>query len=214
MWRAAVSHWRRRAQRLGWMPALLGLSAGMLLLAACQSVAPVVKVGLVAPFEGRDRALGYDVLYSARLAVREINAAGGIGGTRVALVALDDGGSAEFAVATAESLLIDPAVVAVVGHWLPPTTGVARPLYDAGGLLLLPGGEPPYTAADPALLSPEFVSAYTAVTPFDEVPGPYAGAAYEAFQQLWHVMEQAGQQYGRIDRAAVRASGAAAATGH
>ena len=60
------------------------------LLSACNSVDPVVKIGLVAPFEGENRAIGYDAIYSARLAVREINAAGGIGGHRVALVALDD----------------------------------------------------------------------------------------------------------------------------
>ena len=85
----------------------------------------MVKVGLVAPFEGRHRAIGYDALYSARLAVRELNAAGGIDGTRVALVALDDSGNPEFAAATADSLIVDPNVVAVVGHWLPETTAAA-----------------------------------------------------------------------------------------
>ncbi|MCP5097251.1 MAG: ABC transporter substrate-binding protein, partial [Chloroflexi bacterium] len=64
----------------------------LFLLIGCASVAPVVKIGLVGPFEGQHRAVGYDVIYSARLAVREINAAGGIGGHRVALVALDDSG--------------------------------------------------------------------------------------------------------------------------
>lgn len=198
MWRAAV---KRR------VTALL-LAAGLVLLlggVGCSSVAPVVKVGLVAPFEGRERAVGYDVLYSARLAVREINAAGGIDGTRVALVALDDGGRAEFAAQTAASLLIDPNVVAVVGHWLPETTAVARPLYADGGLAFLAGGAVPFTAGDPAALPAPFVAAYTAVTPFDELPGPYAGAAYEAFNLLWAAMAEAQVQSGRIDRTAVQA---------
>ena len=65
------------------------LLALALLAAGCASVDPVVKIGLVAPFEGRQRAVGYDAIYSARLAVREINAAGGVGGHRVVLVALD-----------------------------------------------------------------------------------------------------------------------------
>lgn len=41
------------------------------LAAGCASVDPVVKIGLVAPFEGRHRAIGYDAIYSARLAVRD-----------------------------------------------------------------------------------------------------------------------------------------------
>lgn len=176
---------------------LLGIISG------CQSVAPVVKVGLVAPFEGRHRDVGYDVLYSARLAIREINAAGGVDGTRVALVALDDGGNPEYAKATADSLLIDPNVVAVVGHWLPETTETAAPIYSQSSLAFLPGGEEPFTASDPALLPPEFVVAYEDVTPFDESPGPYAGSAYDAFQILFQVFDEVQKVNGQIDRQSV-----------
>lgn len=171
-----------------------------LLVIGCRRVDPVVKVGLVAPFEGRHRAVGYDVLYSARLAVREVNAAGGIGGTRVALVALDDSGNPEFAEATAESLVVDPAVVAVVGHWLPETTASARSIYADGGLAFLIGGE---ETVAPQELSPEFAAAYAAVTPFDETPGPYAGPAYEAYESLWRLLEEAHNRYGSITREGV-----------
>ena len=176
------------------------------IISGCHSVAPVVKVGLVAPFEGRHRDVGYDVLYSARLAVREINAAGGIDGTRVALVALDDGGNLEYARATADSLLIDPNVVAVVGHWLPETTKTAAPIYTQGSLAFLPGGEEPFTASDPALLSAEFVVAYEDVTPFDETPGPYAGSSYDAFQLLFQLFREAQKVNGQIDRHSVQAA--------
>ncbi|MCJ7548609.1 MAG: ABC transporter substrate-binding protein, partial [Anaerolineae bacterium] len=54
----------------------------------------IVKVGLVAPFEGSYRHVGYDAVYAARLAVREINAAGGIAGRQLELVAYDDRGDA------------------------------------------------------------------------------------------------------------------------
>ncbi|MCA9948355.1 MAG: ABC transporter substrate-binding protein, partial [Anaerolineales bacterium] len=131
-----------------------------------------MKVGLVAPFEGRDRAIGYDAIYSARLAVREINAAGGIGGYRIALVALDDSGDPELAQGTAESLVIDDNVVAVVGHWRPQTTAVAAPIYASANLAFLAGGESPYQPTDPADLEPDFIERYTAVTPFNEQPGP------------------------------------------
>jgi len=179
---------------------VLGLNFG------CQSVAPVVKVGLVAPFEGRHRDVGYDVLYSARLAVGEINAAGGIDGTRIVLVALDDGGNLESAQATANSLLIDPGVVAVVGHWLPETTETAAPIYAQGNLAFVAGGDDPFAAADPMLYAPEFVASYEEVTPFDESPGPYAGSAYDAFQLLFRMLADAQRADGKIDRQSVLAA--------
>jgi hypothetical protein len=198
-WSAAAENMERRKQQIFLFLVMLAV----LLLSACRGVDPVVKIGLVAPFEGRYRDIGYDVLYSARLAVRQLNAAGGIGGTRVALVALDDSGNPEFAAATADSLIIDPNVVAVVGHWLPETTAVARQHYDESGMTFIAGGEDPYLAVDPAQLPADFVDAYTAVTPFDEVPGPYAGPAYEAYQSLWNLLAQAEERHGAITRETV-----------
>ena len=149
------------------------------------SVDPVVKVGLVAPFEGEDRAIGYDAIYAARLAVRQINEAGGIGGHRVALVALDDSSDIELAQENAESLVVDPNVVAVVGHWLPQTTAVSLPTYQQANLPFIPAGQSPFTETAPETLPSEFHSAYEAVTPFDEKAGEYAGSTYDAFQLLW-----------------------------
>ena len=172
----------------------------------CQSVAPVVKIGLVAPFEGRQRNVGYDVIYSARLAIREINEVGGIGGTRVALVALDDAGNPEYAEATANSLVIDPAVVAVVGHWLPETSDEARSIYAQHKMPFLLGGVEAFAATDPGHLPSDFVSSYAAVTPFDEMPGPYAGPAYDAFQLLFQAFTIAQEKSGVIDRSSVQAA--------
>ena len=174
-----------------------------LLLASCASVQPVVKIGLVAPFEGAQRELGYDAIYAARLAVREINQAGGIGGYRVALVALDDGGDAALAAETAVSLTIDPAVVAVIGHGLGETTAVAQPIYVEANLPLLPLGDPPFTPQDPILLPAEFQTAYNNVTPFDETAGPYAAATYDAMQLLFLAMAEGEAESGAISRDSV-----------
>jgi hypothetical protein len=171
----------------------------VLFLSACASVDPVLKVGLVGPFEGQNRAIGYDVIYSARLAVREINAAGGIGGYRLALVALDDSGDPELAAQAARSLALDPQVVAVIGHWGEETTAVAAPIYAAAGLPFLPAPEP----VDPAALPADFRAAYEAVTPFDETPGPHAGPAYETFQRLWRALADTKEKDGNIDRSGV-----------
>ncbi|MCP4417619.1 MAG: ABC transporter substrate-binding protein [Chloroflexi bacterium] len=160
----------------------------LFLLTACASVQPVVKIGLVAPFEGAQREIGYDAIYAARLAVREINMAGGINGTRVALVALDDGGDEQLAAETAVSLTIDPAIVAVIGHGLVETTAVVTPIYAKAGLPFIPLGNPPFSASDPTLLPADFKEAYSNVTPFDETAGPYAAATYDAMQLLFQAM--------------------------
>ncbi len=201
MWPTAAE--RRRPKAAGWTKA--GLWWLFLLgLVSCGGTAPVVKIGLVAPFEGQYRAVGYDVIYSARLAVREINLAGGVGGYRLELVALDDAGDPELAQQAAASLALDPLVVAVVGHWLSPTTAAAAPIYIQAGLPLLTGGISPLQATPPEQLPASFYAAYTAITPFDEQPGPYAGAAYDAFQLLLAALGQAAQS-GPVDRAAMTA---------
>jgi ABC-type branched-subunit amino acid transport system substrate-binding protein len=184
--------------------AKLFLAALVIVIAGCASVDPVVKIGLVAPFEGRDRAIGYDAIYSARLAVREINAAGGIGGHRVALVALDDRGDVELARQAAASLVIDPAVVAVVGHYAAVTTEAAESIYAQGGLSLLPMGTSPFSPVDPAGLPVEFQEAYAAVTPFDEIAGPFAGPTYDAFGLLGKALAVAEESTGDISRASVQ----------
>ena len=69
-------------KRLGLHLATCCLLTCDLLLATCAfpgSVQPTVKIGLSAPFEGLYRDLGYEVLPAVRLAVRERNAAGGVG---------------------------------------------------------------------------------------------------------------------------------------
>jgi ABC-type branched-subunit amino acid transport system substrate-binding protein len=172
-------------------------------LVSC-SVDPVVKVGLVAPFEGENRAIGYDAIYSARLAVREINAAGGIGGHRVALVALNDNSDTGLAQENAKSLAVDLSVIAVIGHWLPETTAVATPIYAQANLPLIPVGKAPFLEISSDTLPAEFRAAYEAVTPFDETAGEYAGSTYDAFQLLWQALEVAEQTEGNITREGVQ----------
>lgn len=164
-------------------------------MVACQNSPPILKIGLVAPFEGQHRAIGYDVIYSARLAIREINQANGIGGYRLALVAVDDGGTPELAAQAAASLVLDPQVVVVVGHWLTPTTALVEGIYEEAGLPLVPMGEPPLGMFVPAQLPASFQEKYAAITPFEEQAGVYAGTTYDAFQLIFAAMaENAGTQ--------------------
>lgn len=172
-----------------------------LFVSGCQvSVDPVVKIGLVAPFEGQFRPVGYDVIYSARLAVREINAAGGIGGYRIALTALDDSGQDDLAADVAASLGIDPGVVVVIGHWLTSTTQAGLPTYTIDDLPIVMTSVLPFLPTDPQQLPQDFVTNYESVTPFDETAGPYAGPAYDAMYLVFAAMEQAAEESGEISR--------------
>ena len=196
--------------------------AFLLLLAflpACSaSTAPVVKVGLVAPFEGRYRAIGYEAIYAARLAIREINSAGGVSGVRVELLALDDSGDPVMAIEQARKLALDPQVLAVIGHYRPDATGAALGAYCAESLPVLavdsdrPGAcpavfllTPPVTrplSTDPASFlfiasvphpadlpdARPFVEAYNAIPIDGTQAGPIALQTYDAMYLLFDAL--------------------------
>jgi len=100
-----------------------------LFIASCvSSVKPSIKIGIVAPFEGRYRAVGEEIIYAARWAVREANESGGVGGHTVELMAFDDSGDPAQAEEQARKLAADPQVVGVIGNWLDSTTLAAAPV--------------------------------------------------------------------------------------
>ncbi len=178
----------------------------LLLLPSCAALPagtdPVIKIGLVAPFEGRHRQVGYDLIYAARLAVREWNGRGGVEGHKIELVALDDSGDPEMAVRAAQSLVGDPDVLGVIGHWRSEATEAARPVYAKAGLAFIATDEsnqqrPPLPA--------DFVAGYKEVAPFGETPGSYALPAYDACQQLIGAIGQAIETDGKPGRAGVAA---------
>lgn len=176
-----------------------------MLLAACRPMPTVVKIGLVAPFEGRYRDVGYDAIYAARMAVREANGAAEPGGVHVELVALDDSADAELARQAATSLVLDPDVVAVMGHWRSETMAAAQAIYEQGGVPLLMLGEAPFEAVAAETLPGDFRDRYATVTPFDEEAGAFAGATYDAFQLIRKALELA-EMRGEISRESVAAA--------
>jgi len=91
------------------------LLAAILSLTACSggsSRGPIV-IGLAGPFS---QPRGVSMQHAAELAVKEINARGGIRGRPLALRIMDDSARPEVAIRIAQQLTDDPAVVAVVGH--------------------------------------------------------------------------------------------------
>ncbi len=93
-----------------------------------------VKIGLVAPFEGAGRELGYAVLAAVQVAIRERNAAGGIAGRPIELVALNDEMDPYTASVQMEKLGMDDAVLGVIGPWSPGTAYHAVPFTGKYGL--------------------------------------------------------------------------------
>lgn len=73
----------------------------------------VVKIGLIAPFEGPSRPLGYGVLHAVRLRVQQWNEAGG--SPQVEVIALNDDGDPDLAASLPGQLAIDPDLMLVLG---------------------------------------------------------------------------------------------------
>jgi branched-chain amino acid transport system substrate-binding protein len=115
------------------LPALL-LSLSLLGCTLPRSTPPIVKIGMIAPFEGLYRPDGYAALYAVKLALRERNAAGGVAGYGVMLVALNDDGDPKEAALQARKLAVDPDVVGVIGPLSRSTAAAAAPALAEAGL--------------------------------------------------------------------------------
>jgi branched-chain amino acid transport system substrate-binding protein len=104
------------------MPSCLRLSVlgGALLVALvaapAASAAPPIAIAVEAPISGPQASNGRDILRGVQLAVRQVNARGGLLGRRVVLVRGDDRGDASRAAATARKV-IARRPVAVIGPY-------------------------------------------------------------------------------------------------
>lgn len=170
------------------------LAAGCLFLAACcGNVKPTVKIGLSAPFEGRQRDLGYEVLYAVKLAVRERNDEGGVGDrSLVEMVALNDFDEPQEAIAQAYEMYADPSVLAVLGGWSPEAVAAAQPVYDELGLAFL---SPPASWSGSGFpleepLDEAFARRYEALSG-GVPPGPAAAWAYAEVHRLLDALDAA-----------------------
>lgn len=185
----------------------LAVVLSLLLAGCCASVKPTVKLGLSAPFEGRDRDLGYEVLHAVRLATRERNESGGVAGRYlVEMVALNDFGEPDEAVEQAYEMAADPGVLAVLGGWSPGTAMAAAPVYGRLGLAFAAppavwseAGFPPTGDVDPGAVDGPFAERYQALSG-GVPPGPAAAWAYAEAQRLLDAIEAAVDGEGRPAR--------------
>ena len=127
---------RRAALRLTLIVCLIGCLASCT-PASLAGTRPMLKIGLVAAFEGLERPLGYQALQGVKLALARRNAAGGVAGYLVELVALNDFGRPDDARSQARQLAVDPAVVGVITGWSDETARAALPEYRHAGLAVV-----------------------------------------------------------------------------
>jgi ABC-type branched-subunit amino acid transport system substrate-binding protein len=83
----------------------------------------ITRIGVLAPFEGRYREVGYNAYYAAKLAIRDW------GNVNIELLAVDDGGTVNSAVERAKALAIDPLVKAVIVLGYPATDTETQAAY-------------------------------------------------------------------------------------
>jgi branched-chain amino acid transport system substrate-binding protein len=100
---------------------LAALAASTALIGAAHAVEPI-KVGLSGPFTGGSSSMGVSMRDGAKLAVAEINKAGGVLGRPIQLIERDDEAKNELGVQVTQELINKEQVVATLGFI---NTGVA-----------------------------------------------------------------------------------------
>jgi branched-chain amino acid transport system substrate-binding protein len=97
---------------------LAAFTAGLMMAGAFAGGASAqdIKIGLSGPFTGGSAAMGVSMRDGVKLAVEEINKAGGVLGKKIALVERDDEAKNELGVQIAQELINKAQVVATVGY--------------------------------------------------------------------------------------------------
>ncbi|MBC7548392.1 MAG: ABC transporter substrate-binding protein [Polaromonas sp.] len=102
--------------------AKLAIAAAALSIAGLAAAADPIKIGVAGPFTGGSSSMGVSMRDGVRLAVEEINKAGGVIGRKLEVVERDDEAKNERGVQIAQELINKEKVVATVGYI---NTGVA-----------------------------------------------------------------------------------------
>lgn len=99
-----------------------------------------VKIGVAGPMTGANASFGEQYMKGAQAAADAINAAGGVNGEKIVLVAGDDACEPKQAVAVANRLVDQDKVVGVVGHFCSSNTIPASEVYDEAGVIAITPG--------------------------------------------------------------------------
>ncbi|MDB5924894.1 MAG: transporter substrate-binding protein [Betaproteobacteria bacterium] len=103
--------------RLTWMRTAVAAAGLALIAAGPAGYAQTIKIGVNEPLTGAVAASGNFVVNGAKIAADEINAKGGILGSKIELVIEDNKSNPTEAVAAAEKLIVRDKVPVMMGAW-------------------------------------------------------------------------------------------------
>jgi branched-chain amino acid transport system substrate-binding protein len=94
------------------------LAVAGLVLGGCGAPAPkVIKIATQSPLSGDMSAVGSDIKNGAQLAIEQLSGPLTKLGFKVEIAPFDDQGNPDTGVANAKSIVADPAILAIVGHY-------------------------------------------------------------------------------------------------
>ena len=121
--------------RARWMSAGSLAAAATLMLPAQALAQDKIVIGMSAPITGDNAEYGEYFRSGALLAVKHINAAGGIRGKQVELLIQDSKADPKEAVLIAQRFVSNRDVLAVIGDFNSSASMAAAQLYDPAGLV-------------------------------------------------------------------------------
>jgi branched-chain amino acid transport system substrate-binding protein len=99
--------------------------------------AATFRIGSITPMTGAGSPYGPGMQQAIRIAVDEVNAAGGIAGRKIELISEDDQTKPDAGVLAAKKLIEVNKVQAILGTWASGVTLAVLPLTDAAGIMLM-----------------------------------------------------------------------------
>lgn len=106
---------------------------------ASESDASTIKIGFIGPLTGDNANYGIRCSNAARLAINEINEAGGVNGMQLELIAEDSQGAVDRAISSYEKLAYTDEVVAIIGPvFTSPALAVAQRCSEDGIVMITP----------------------------------------------------------------------------
>ncbi|NPV69826.1 MAG: ABC transporter substrate-binding protein [Firmicutes bacterium] len=126
--------------------------------------AKTIKIGYAGAVTGGSAEQGNRTRRGVLMAIEEANKAGGINGTQIELVSLDDRADPKEAANVANRLASDPDIMAVIGHTNSSCTLAGAPIYNKAGLVQITcsSSSPKISAAGPYTFRVWNSDAYTA----------------------------------------------------
>ncbi|MCV9961774.1 ABC transporter substrate-binding protein [Pararhizobium sp. BT-229] len=118
--------------------AILSLAASVPALSGlAQAADETIKLGIVAPMSGPNARYGAFSMHGAELAVKDINAAGGIDGRQIELFNADSQGTPVEGVSATRRLIDEDEVAYIIGDVSSSVTLAMQPVAEDAGVLLL-----------------------------------------------------------------------------